>query len=90
MASHGESNGALSDPERAERVEGESKGISIARLMSCVASPFQVELNQAHRTSSHVFVYILLCSDGSLYVGQTRNLAKRLTGHIAFRCIISS
>ena len=29
------------------------------------------------------YVYILICADGSLYVGQTRNLQERLASHNA-------
>jgi putative endonuclease len=31
--------------------------------------------------SGHAFVYILLCSDGALYVGSTRDLRSRLRQH---------
>ncbi len=37
------------------------------------------------RSSSHWLVYILLCSDGSLYTGITNDLPKRLKAHAAGR-----
>jgi putative endonuclease len=37
------------------------------------------------RPSSRWLVYLLRCSDGSLYTGITNNLPKRLTAHAAGR-----
>ena len=39
----------------------------------------------AHRSSSRWLVYILRCSDGSLYTGITNDLPKRLKAHNAGR-----
>jgi predicted GIY-YIG superfamily endonuclease len=37
------------------------------------------------KCTSSFCVYILVCADGSLYVGQTRNLSERLAAHQAGR-----
>jgi len=42
---------------------------------------YNIKWNNSERIESMAFVYILECSDGSLYTGWTSNLEKRLERH---------
>ena len=76
MADHG----LVECPERAQRVEGLMAGHSQVECRLPPRKVFPPTPRRWHRRRM-VWVYILRCADGSLYVGHTQDLQARERAH---------